>query len=238
VASHPGLFRATGWAHHPYSFDHKPTWAHKVIDAIPLGGIHRMMRQLDRAYRRWHVSKHLPIWMTEYGYQTKPPDPYVGVSWARQASWTSWGEEIAYRNPRIASIAQFLLVDDKPVRKKRGRARWITWQSGLFTADGRKKPFYDEYQHPIRVSPRTTGGDTTVFGGYRPATNGASIRARIQFRPPDDEWETLRSVTVTNERGYLLERVSVPESGEIRILWTDPASHHDVASRSIGVRRR
>jgi hypothetical protein len=238
VASHPGLFRATGWAHHPYSFDHKPTWAHKVIDAIPLGGINRMLHQLDRAYARWHVNKHLPIWMTEYGYQTRPPDPYVGVSWSRQASWTSWGEEISYRNPRIASFAQFLLVDDRPLRKKKGRPRWITWQSGLFTAGGKRKPYYDEFQRPIRVSPTTTGGDVTVFGGYRPAANGASIRARIELRPRDGNWQTLRTVTVTNERGYLLERVEVPRSGDLHIVWTDPASGDQDPSRSIPVVRR
>ena len=57
------------------------------------------------------------IWITEYGYQTSPPDPFAGVQLSRQGPLTAWGEYLAYRNPRVASIAQFLLVDDKPHRR-------------------------------------------------------------------------------------------------------------------------
>ena len=38
----------------------------------------------------------------------------MGIPLVRQALWTSWAEFIAYRNPRIASMAQFLLNDDAP----------------------------------------------------------------------------------------------------------------------------
>ena len=44
----------------------------------------------------------------------------------------SWAEYLAFRNPRVASFAQFLLVDDAPFRRyrRRDKRRWGTWQSG------------------------------------------------------------------------------------------------------------
>ncbi len=41
------------------------------------------------------------IWITEYGYQTNPPDRVFGVSWANQAKYLTQAYGIAKRNPRI-----------------------------------------------------------------------------------------------------------------------------------------
>ena len=126
-----------------------------------------MTRTLDRATFYWGSSREpLPLWITEYGYQTSPPDPFAGVQLSRQGPLTSWGEYLAYRNPRVASIAQFLLVDDKPIDGlATSRKGWITWQSGLYTRDGRPKPALAEYKAPIHVVRK--GRSLRVFGAFR-----------------------------------------------------------------------
>ncbi|MGH2742446.1 MAG: hypothetical protein ACRDN8_08175, partial [Thermoleophilaceae bacterium] len=102
---HPALFEAGGFAHHPYSLDRrgwmKPTWRHPIRDNVPIANLGRLTRTLDLAAFRWgSQARPMPIWITEYGYQTRPPDPLVGVRPARQGPLSAWGEYMAYRNPR------------------------------------------------------------------------------------------------------------------------------------------
>ena len=73
------------------------------------------------------------IWITEYGYETNPPDPIFGVSWAKQAAYLKQAFAIARANPRIDLMLWFLLRDDTNVNG---------WQSGLITARGKKKPSF------------------------------------------------------------------------------------------------
>jgi hypothetical protein len=240
---HPALFEAAGWAHHAYSLKRPPTFRGRRRDAAPLGALGRLTRALDRAQFRWGAaSEEMPIWITEYGYQTLPPDPFRGVSWTRQAAWMSWAEYLMYRNRRVKSFAQFLLVDDAPrMRYPRNDVRrWVTWQSGFITTDGQQKPAFDEFRRPIHVTPARArrGRRARVFGIFRTAAYGVPIQARIEFAPPSGSWSTLASVEVTNPRGYLDRRVRPPRTGLIRIVWTDPATGVAVPTRAQYVTRR
>ena len=238
---HPGLFKATGYAHHAYSLDRRtwrhPTWRHRLRDNVPIGNLPRLTSTLDRAHFSWG-SRRDPwdVWLTEYGYQTTPPDPIAGVAPERQGPLAAWGEYIAYRNPRVASIAQFLYVDDKPVPGFRhlDRRRWHTWQSGLFTRQGRPKPFALDYIRPLYL--RQEGDAVRVFGAYRPAPDGAVIPARIEHSQGDARWRTLSEVVVRNSRGYLSTLVRSPGPGLIRIAWRDPADGGLAPTRPLRVR--
>ena len=95
--------------------------------SISLGNIDVLVRAVTRLYGP------KPIWITEYGYQTNPPDPLLGVSWQRQARYLTEAFALARRHPRIQLMLWFLLDDEPRV----GR-----WQSGLITASGRKKPAF------------------------------------------------------------------------------------------------
>ena len=80
------------------------------------------------------------IWISEYGYQTKPPDPIFGVSLANQAKYLTEAYGIARRNPRIDMFLWFLLRDERRAFIEEG------WQSGLLTDTGRKKPAFTAFQ--------------------------------------------------------------------------------------------
>jgi Glycosyl hydrolase catalytic core len=73
------------------------------------------------------------IWITEYGYQTNPPDRAFGVTYARQALYLRQAYGYARRHPRVDMFLWFLLRDE---------ARLDRWQSGLMTAAGRRKTAY------------------------------------------------------------------------------------------------
>jgi hypothetical protein len=238
VHDHPGLFEPTGWAHHAYSLKRPPPFPGRRKEVVPLGAIGHLTSTLDRARFRWGADDEWPVWLTEYGYETRPPDPFRGLPFTRQAAWLSWAEYLSFRNPRIGSFAQFLLVDDAPRRKFRQRdpRRWITWQSGLMTGRGQAKPSYEEFKHPIFVTPTRVrrGQSVQVFGSDRVADNGAVLRAEVEFST-GGSWQTLRTLDVTNDRGYVLTNVAPPKSGMLRIAFSDNETSSGVVTRAVPV---
>jgi hypothetical protein len=133
-----GLKRFDAWAHHPYYAGPADQPTTKPVTpkgapptAITLGNINDLIREVSRLYGNKR------IWVTEYGYQTNPPDRLFGVSWARQAAYLKESFAIARRNPRIDVMLWFLLKDE---------AGLGGWQSGLVTINGRKKPAFTAFQ--------------------------------------------------------------------------------------------
>ncbi len=127
------------YAHHPYYGrpTETPTSRPSARTAITLGNIDVLIRALTRLYGAKRV------WLTEYGYQTSPPDRSFGVSWALQARYLTQSFGIAQRNPRIDMMLWFLFRDDADLRNG--------WQSGFLTATGRRKPAFAAFQRYART---------------------------------------------------------------------------------------
>jgi hypothetical protein len=129
-----GLKRFDAWAHHPYygSRLEKPSTVPKSKKAVTLGNISVMIKQLNRLFGR---SKRL--WVTEYGYQTRPPDRFFGVSYRAQAKYVHQALALARKTRRIDMFVWFLIRDER---------RLSGWQSGVVTSNGRRKPAYRAFQ--------------------------------------------------------------------------------------------
>ena len=84
---------------------------------------------------KYYGGKHL--WITEYGYQTNPPDKTFGVSYAKQAAYMKQSYAIARKNPRIDMMLWFLVRDEPSLGG---------WQSGLQTATGKAKPAWNTFK--------------------------------------------------------------------------------------------
>ena len=243
VADHPGLFRSTGWAHHPYGLEVSPSTVDPQPDQVTLSGLPRLTSTLDRIFRRYRVNRRLPVWLTEYGYQTNPPDPIIGVSWRRQAAWINEADYLASRYRRVRSVAQFLLIDDGPNRKVGpGDPRYwgSTFQTGLVSLEGARKPAFASYQRAIHTSPSSVrrGGSVRLYGQLRPARNGAPLTADVEFRPTASRrWKRVRRIGVRSLRNNLLVRVRIRRSGSLRLTWRDPgAGNAPQRSRAVTVR--
>ncbi len=124
-----GLRKLDAWAHHPYYGGPWETPATRNLGSrvIGLGDIDILISEVTSLYGR------KPLWITEYGYQTKPPDDIFGVSWEKQAEYLRQAFLIARANPRIDLFTWFLLKDSPALE---------SWQSGLITIDDRKKPAF------------------------------------------------------------------------------------------------
>jgi hypothetical protein len=121
------------YAHHPY-YGHPtetPSTRPKTRQSITLANIDVLIAEVTRLWGR------KPIWISEYGYQTNPPDKIFGVPNRLQARYMAQAYAIAKRHPRITAFFWFLLKDD---------SRLAGWQSGLQTASGARKPAFSTFR--------------------------------------------------------------------------------------------
>jgi hypothetical protein len=136
-----GLKRFDAYAHHPYygrpseTPSSQPTSDRgkrgRITPPVILGNIGELIDEVTRAWGRKR------IWITEYGYQTRPPDRMFGVSYAKQAAYLRQAYAIARRNPRVDMMLWFLLRDER---------RLGGWQSGLMTVGGKRKPAFNAFR--------------------------------------------------------------------------------------------
>jgi hypothetical protein len=124
------------YAHHPYygAPSETPATPSPGRGGVTLGNIDALVSELTRLYGNKR------IWLTEYGYQTNPPDDVFGVSWETQAQYVRESFAIARAHPRIDMLLWFLLRDEPdPAR----------WQSGLISATGERKPSFDAFREEL-----------------------------------------------------------------------------------------
>jgi hypothetical protein len=227
-AAHPGLFQASGFADHPYSQASPPNVEQfPDPDFASLVQVPALERVLDRLHRIYGSSNKLSIYLTEYGYITRPPKRKNYVTPETAANYLNWAEYITWRDSRVKTLTQYLLVDPPPV----GTYEHGGYASGLMFSGGQRKATYDAYRMPLYL-PVTTGRagrNLEVWGCVRPADyaagdhGGAAQSAQLQFqRRSGGSWQTLRTIQVTDPQGYFDVRQSFPASGSVRVAWTYP----------------
>jgi hypothetical protein len=230
-----GPLRATGYAHHPYTKNVSPAIRDRNPDSVTMANINELGTLLDDIANRTHnLPTGLPLFMTEFGFETNPPDPFSGIAPALQAKYNVLGEYQAYTNPRIMSQAQFLLGDVPPLRnrKKGSKGYWFTYQSGLFytagSLKGQAKPAAYSYAMPFMASPAGTDPVTATpffnfWGQLRFLPNGTSDVVHIQWRPKDNSlgWADVGEPVAVDERGYYTATRTAPLAtpGEWRAAW-------------------
>lgn len=131
------------YAHHPYygtpvETPSTPPAAGPIgqpATAVTLGNFDVIVREVTRL---WGAKR---IWITEYGYQTNPPDTFFGVTPAKQALYLTEAVTFARKHPRVDMFLWFLLVDE---------SRPEGWQSGLAFANGTLKPSYEAFRKIAR----------------------------------------------------------------------------------------
>src|SRR6185369_4619345 len=126
---------ADGISYHPHSTRHAPNQPYANRDNADLGSLKRLERLLDRLQalgRLQGSSRPLGLWLDEYAYQTNPPDRLRGVSPGAQDRYLQQAAYLAWRDPRVVLLTQYLWTDE-PVG---GGASYTGWQSGLNDADG------------------------------------------------------------------------------------------------------
>jgi hypothetical protein len=195
--------RLDAYSHHPYptSRFETPTEANcrYCTGILTLARLPDLLREVRRDFGRKR------IWLTEYGYQTNPPDRALGVSKAAQARYLAQASRIAYEAPYVDLLIHFLVRDEKTV----GR-----WQSGLVTFGGALKPSFRAFAIPLtQVSRR--GTRTVLWGQIRP---GLGRQRYVLQRAAGGRWRAVGRASSTTRWGYFLRTVSARHGDRFRVL--------------------
>ena len=127
--------RFDAWATHPYptSPGLGPTqtvkWPNVTMTQID---------HLGQSLRSWY-HRRVPVWITEYGQQTKP-EYSLGVTKAQQAIFAKQALQLAAKSTYVEMFCWFILRDSAN-----------TWKSGLLTASGARKPAYAAFSSLARL---------------------------------------------------------------------------------------
>jgi hypothetical protein len=205
------------YAHHPYPGrpQSETPWGPKCVNCqtITMADLERLEREVTKAFG----SK--PIWLTEYGYQTNPPDVYLGVTQQQQATYYANAALRVYRAPAVEMLIYFMVRDDHAP---------AGWQSGVFKTDGQVKPSYAALQLPILQISRH-GGRVGLWGQVRPRSGKQPFRIRLE---EDDRATWLGATRWTDQNGFFSISVSAPAGSRLRI-WSprDGDYGHEIVVR-------
>jgi hypothetical protein len=153
VAKAAPRLRFDAWAQHPYPFPvgqaptQKVRWPNVGLTSLPM-----LESALDRRFR-----KGIPIWITEYGNETKPGEP-KGVTEAQQAAYLARAIAIARTDTRVQMFIWFVFRD----------STGSTWQSGLYRFDGAPKPAAGRWSAAVAGLDMRNGTVSTPAGKVGP----------------------------------------------------------------------
>jgi hypothetical protein len=256
-----GPLKASGYAHHPYTKKGAPSVLPTNADDLTIANIGVLGPLLDQlsAQSGGKIPAAMPVLLTEFGYESDPPDPINGIPLIQQARYNELAEFQAYLNPRVKATTQFLIRDAAPVthslvtgkaNKKGSRAYWFTYQSGLYTLKGSAKPAAFAYAFPFVIHDSGIPGMTGFWGQlrFRPNLVGTPDTAEIFWQPfgPNnkplnnkpcgpDGWTQQGPPVPTTFRGYFSGAFPTPgPGGEYCALYFDPVKGK-ITNRSLTV---
>jgi hypothetical protein len=172
---HAAHARLDAYAHNPYPLDPKrETPLHggcTHCTTITMATIGKLVTLVSHD---WPSAR---IWLTEYGYQSNPPDKLLGVSLPLQARYMGEGAYAAYKTPRVDLLIHFLYRDEPTLSR---------FQSGLVTLTNAVKPAYFAFELPLaQVS------HTQLWGQLRAPAAGTTARIERQV---GTTWRTIGTV--------------------------------------------
>jgi hypothetical protein len=212
-----GMLPAYGYAHHAYTTAQGPSYRPPEADDVTIGVLSRLSSALDRAAAAHAIPGHIPIYLTEFGIQSRPS--LTGVSPAKQAEYDAISEKIAWSNSRVAAFSQYLLRDD-PLGGAPGSSvhgGFIGFQTGLETVRGARKPLYFGFPVPLVVSKQ--GHGFSLWGVVRPSEGATKVKVLVQLRG-SRSYRTLKVVQTSSSGSWTLH--SSVQGSHWRVSWRSP----------------
>ena len=198
--------RLDAYAHNPYAVSAQETPFHAPCahcDVLSMANLPEIRADVTR-----YFGAATPLWLTEYGYQTNPPDRLLGVSYALQARYVGQAALRVSEQPGVTMLIHFLIRDEPSVGG---------FQSGLFTAAGTAKPALHAYALPLAQVSRS-GARTVIWGQVRP---GSGARPYVLQRYTAGRWVALGGTARTSASGTFTRTVTLPRGALVRITSPD-----------------
>ena len=211
--------RADSFGYHPHGKLRAPDQRNPDPEEAQIADLPRLYRTLDRLTRmrrfRAPRSAHgrFPVHMTEFGFQTRPPDRAAGVTLAQQARYVQQATYILWRDPRVKSLTHYQW-EDEVVTRDGPKSGYGGWQSGLHFFNGRPKPVFGVFAAPFLYDPRRA----VLWGQVRP---GLAQQVVLQERLRRGAWKTVQQVA-TDAHGYWTSGYPVDDRAAYRVSWLEP----------------
>jgi hypothetical protein len=124
------IVKFDAWAHHPYSdVGASPTQKVRFPNVnLP------QLPTFDRDLNKWFKRRSTQIWVTEYGFQTKPGQP-KGVTPAQQAAYLKQSLAIVRKDTFVQMFIWFIFRDQTV----------SLWHSGVLNENATRKPSYGAF---------------------------------------------------------------------------------------------
>jgi hypothetical protein len=201
LGMHRAGARLDAYAHNPYPLDPRresPLSGGCVeCSTITMATLDRLEALVTRNF------PHARIWLTEYGYQSNPPDRLLGVSLPLQARYLSEGAYVAYHAPRVDLLVHFLYRDEPDLAR---------FQSGLVTIGDTPKPALAAYELPLAQTGRR-GAVASLWGQLRAPAAG---RSAILERRVGRSWRRVATVT-RGAGGFFRWHGTLPRRTVVRV---------------------
>jgi hypothetical protein len=195
--------RLDAYAHNPYPLDPKRETpsaggcTQQQCLTLTMATLPRLLNEVRRAFGAKR------IWLTEYGYQTNPPDPALGVPIGSQAQYESEAAMRAYLAGRVDILIHFLYRDEPSVAR---------FQSGLLFVNDTPKPAYAAFELPLAQRSRR-GARVTLWGQLRIAEAGP-----VRLEVLRGGWKALGAVRQPSRAGYFSWTGALARGAQVRVV--------------------
>lgn len=237
---HAGTLHADGLALHPYSLLVDPGTPANSEENIFLADLPRVSALLEALRGQGRIDQQWPIHVTEYGYESRPPDPEARYTPALQARNLGWATYLALNDPNVREFAQFLLRDGIPTRgsgSTRDGEHHNGFQTGLQFHNGESKPATQAFKLPLFLTlTHAEDGSPALlaFGGVRPG-RGAQV-VRLERRDAaTGAWSPVTTLGtdcddenaqfLTDHDGFFRRAAPWQGPGDYRLAWVDGIAH-------------
>jgi hypothetical protein len=172
----------------PYDIAAPTVHAVSTLDASApdLARLERVVKAALAA-RTLFPSRAKPVWVTEFGYDSDPPNPTPGtISTSTQAHWLEESFYVFWRE-HVSTVLWYLVRDQIPPYD-------ANYFSGVYFRDGKPKPSYTAYRFPFVVMRR---GAQAQIWGIAPVAGALDVQAR-----DGPAWRTVASFAVRTGQVY------------------------------------
>ena len=200
-----------------------PNHKGKVND-VQIGDLPKLQNLIKAADRAGHIKGafvRTPLWVTEFSWDSKPPDPgglpmAVETRWVAEALHTAW-------SAGVENFFWYSLRDDPP--PSGGRKYSETLESGLYfrgpslEAD-KPKPFLRAFRFPFVAYP----GKKLEFWGRTPSGRGGKVKIELQ---EGKRWKLIKALRADKSgifRGKLATSYGRDKTGAARAISGKQAS--------------
>ena len=168
--------KADIFSHHPINREDPPRAKADFKGDVEIADFKSLTRAVRKAEQFGTIAtpgQH-EIWADEVWWQTNPPDRKEGVSLKTHARWTAEGLYLLWKQ----GASKVIFLQFRDAKYKPGEAPLASYQTGVYTYNGKKKPTFDAVQFPF-VTERRKGSKLAAWG-IAPESGELTIEAKAK----------------------------------------------------------